>query len=92
MHIDHSKLDKSAQTMSIVTSCRYLGVDTFVPPFNKYNDDTVVVCMENGIRLVTRSHWKGLEYNDFTPDHKKWYFHPWRYTDESFEEAICYTG
>lgn len=78
-HVDHSKLHKEAQEMSIISSCRFLKTSVFVPPFNRFNDDTISVCRENGIELIQKDGWRNFEYADFDPSHPKWYFHSWRW-------------
>lgn len=89
LHMDHSKLQFDAQEMSIVTSCNFLGANTFVPPFNRYNETTEAVCRINGINLVKYGEgWKCLDREDFDPSHKLWYFHPWRFNLESFKEKL----
>lgn len=89
LHVDHSQLQFDAQEMSIVTSCNYLGADTFVPPFNRYNDATAAVCRMNKINLVRYEEgWRCLDREDFDPTHKLWYFHPWRFNSESFRDKL----
>ena len=90
VHVQHSQLNIDAQRMSIVTSCRYLGTDTFIPPFDSYSDATLKVCEEHGITLEpVRAHgWKCLERHPFDPCHLRWHLHPWKWTAEKFEETI----
>jgi len=89
LHLDHSQLQFDAQEMSIVTSCNYLNADTFVPPFNRYNEATEAVCRMNNIRLVKfQEGWRCLDREDFDPNHKLWYFHPWKFTIESFRKKL----
>lgn len=89
IHADHSALQYDAQEMSIMTSCRYLGSDTFVPPFNRYNETTEAVCRVNKINLIRyEDGWRNLDHEDFDPSHRLWYFHPWRHTPESFKEKL----
>ena len=89
-HSDHSKLQYDAQEMSIVGSCKFLGCNIFIPPFNRFNQTTESVCRINGINLVKLDEgWKSLEYNDFDDSHSMWYFHPWRFTAESLKEKVC---
>ena len=86
IHVDHAKIGYDAQMMSIVTSCKYLRTNVFVPPFNSYNNSTENICLQNGIKLIKPDEWLSLEHNKFNTDHKKWYFHSWRYK----EEEICH--
>lgn len=86
-HVKHSSISKDAQEMSIVGSCRYLGTDKFVAPFNDYNEDTIDVCVENKIELVTKQYdWKSIEHNKFDEKHKYWYFHSWRWSVKTLRE------
>lgn len=76
VHVDHRLLSKDAQELSIVTSCALVKADTFVPPFNKYNDDTDVICQKHGIYLVKfEQGWKCMEYEMFNPEITLWYLH-----------------
>jgi len=89
IHADHSKLSKDAQEMSILTSCQFLKTNLFVAPFNNFNKYTQQVCKKNNIVLLTEMHdWKSLEHNEFTPDHRYWYYHSWRFTPETLQEKI----
>jgi hypothetical protein len=89
-HADHSRLQYDAQEMSIVGSCKFLGCNIFIPPFNRFNQTTESVCRINGINLVKLDDgWKSLEYNDFDPTHDRWYFHPWRFALETLKEKLC---
>ena len=89
LHADHSRLQFDAQEMSIVASCRYLGTDVFVPPFNRYNSSTESVCNMNGIRLVKYTEgWRCLDHEKFDPNHKLWYFHPWRFNLKTLMEKL----
>lgn len=88
-HVKHSELSKDAQEMSIVGSCRFLGTDQFIAPFNDYNEDTIDVCVENKIELVNKQHdWKGMEFNQFDSRHKYWALHSWRWTLKSLREYL----
>lgn len=86
-HIDHSKVSRQTQEMSIIGSCSYLKADTFVPPFNKYNQDTVDICFDNNIKFSPNG-WKSLEFSQFNETHRKWYFHSWRYTPKQLKEQL----
>lgn len=92
-HIDHSKVSRETQEMSILGSCSYLKTDTFVPPFNKYNQDTIDICFDNHINFKPDG-WKSLEFNTFDHQHNRWYFHSWRYTPKQLKEhlnaSLCY--
>jgi hypothetical protein len=90
LHIDHKYMPFELQEMSIVTSCFLLKTMTFVPPFSEYDNNTESVCDKYGIKLVKRDGWKSLDYNDFNPDQKLWYFHSWRYTPEKLREKFAH--
>lgn len=82
IHCDHTRISRDAQEMSIVTSCNALGTNIFIPPFNRWNQDTEDICLENGISILKLSDgWKSMELNDFDPSHDLWYLHPWRWKD-----------
>lgn len=88
-HCKHSELSYDAQEMSIVSSCNFLGVNNFIAPFNDFNDNTIKVCQDNKINLLTNMYqWKSLEYNKFNPDHKYWYWHSWRFTPKQLTEKL----
>lgn len=88
-HIDHTKVNKETQAMSILGSCNYLQTRTFVPPFGKWNEDTKDICDANNISLLGLDQkWLSLEFNEFDSEHEYWYFHSWRYTPEDFREAL----
>lgn len=89
IHVDHSKIGTDAQEMSILTSCRLLDSKIFIPPFNKFNEDTLQICHDNGIKiLLTSEGWKSLEFNKFDKNYDKWYLHSWRYTPEKLREEL----
>lgn len=89
IHVDHSRIDTDAQEMSILTSCNLLDTKIFIPPFNKFNEDTLQICEDNGIKILLSSEgWKSLEFNKFDSKHDKWYFHSWRFTPETLREAL----
>jgi hypothetical protein len=76
IHVDHRLLDHSAQEMSIITSTSLIGSKIFVPPFNKYNNETFEICLENKIELIKwEDGWKHLSYQDFSNDGSKYYMH-----------------
>lgn len=76
IHVDHRLLAKSVQELSIIASCNLIGAKTFIPPFNKWNQDTVEVCDESGIRLIKfEDGWRHLGYEKITSNHDNYYFH-----------------
>lgn len=88
-HVEHSKLDRQSQEMSILSSCNFLDTKIFVPPFNKWNSDTVNICSANDIRILSSENkWKSFEFEPFDSTHKYWYFHSWRFTPERLREVL----
>jgi len=86
VHVDHRLLDKSAQEMSILISSSLVKSSVFIPPFNKYNQDTIDICKEHNIILVKfEDGWLCMEYNKYNPDHDKWYIHAREFTFEQFK-------
>jgi len=86
VHVDHRLLAKEAQELSILSSCSLLKTKLFVPPFNKWNLDTEIVCAEHGIALVKfEDGWLSMECNDFIPTHDKWYLHSREWTPHRFK-------
>lgn len=89
IHVDHSRIGTDAQEMSILTSCNLLNTKIFIPPFNKFNEDTLQICYDNGIKiLLTSEGWKSLEFNKFDRNYNKWYFHSWRFSPETLREVL----
>jgi len=87
-HCDHAKLPKNVQEMSILGSCNFLATKVFVPPFNRFNDDTIDICQENGIELIGKDGWLNFEYERFDPTHEKWYFHSWRWDIDPLRKLL----
>lgn len=90
-HLNHSKLGYELQEASIVTSCRYLDTDIFIPPFNQWNSDTQEICGKHGIELVKEDGWKNMEWNDFNEEHRLWYFHSWRWNFKEMKVKLSRT-
>lgn len=89
LHFDHSKASYDSQEMSILTSCNLLKTNIFVPPFNRFNLDTEIICKDNNIFLVGKDEkWLNLETNKFNPEHKNWYFHSWRISSDKMRELL----
>lgn len=88
-HVKHSTISKDAQEMSIVGSCRFLGTNKFIAPFNDYNEDTIDVCIDNNIELITKNYnWKSFEHNKFDSNHEYWYFHSWKWSVKNLREYL----
>lgn len=85
VHVDHRLLSREAQELSIITSCSLVGAETFIPPFNKWNTDTLFICINHHINLIQfEDGWKSMEYNKWDDQHKHWYLHSREWTFEKF--------
>lgn len=78
VHVDHRLLSREAQEISILVSAAIADSDVFVPPFNKWNEQTEGICGEHGIDLVKfETGWKHLKFQ--ARNHgaigQKYYFH-----------------
>jgi hypothetical protein len=83
IHVDHRLLTKDLQELSVISSASLVGTRIFVPPFNKYNDDTVAICNKNKIELVRwEDGWTHLGYHPFSDNGKKYYVHLHDYPGE----------
>lgn len=79
-HIDSRLLTRECQEMNILSSCALVNSMVFIPPFNKWNRDTVNICKENNIQLFAfEDGWKSIEHNQYDPEHKLWYLHHWAF-------------
>lgn len=89
LHMDHRLLGREAQEMSILTSCKLVGTQTFVPPFNKWNCTTENVCRENKVALVKfEDGWRSMEHNRPGRETGKWYLHSRAFTVEQFKAWV----
>ena len=85
-HVDHRLLGRKAQAMSILMSCALAQASIFVPPYNKYNQNTQEICASNDIRLVKwEDGWLHCLYNAYQKEHKLWYCHPYDFSVEQLE-------
>jgi len=76
IHVDHRLLHRSAQELSILASCSLVKSNIFVPPFNKWNKDTEIICKENNIELIKfEDGWLSMEHNNYNPKHFLYYLH-----------------
>jgi len=83
VHVDHRLLSYDAQEMSIVTSCSLIHTKHFIPPFNKWNQDTIDICDKHKYRLYKfEDGWRGVEYNTYDVNTPLWYLHPGNFTPE----------
>ena len=89
LHVDHRLLTYQSQEMSILTSASLTKSKVFVPPFNKYNQDSERICKEAGIVLIRfEDGWKSVECNAFDKKHDKWYLHSWRWNIDNFKKWV----
>ena len=87
VHVDHRLLTKEAQEMSIMVSSSLVNAKVFIPPFNKYNKDTISICEEHNIDLIKfEDNWLCMEYNKYDKSHNKWYLHAREFTFENFKK------
>lgn len=76
VHVDHRFLNKQAQELSILVAASLVNSRIFVPPFNKYNSDTLEIVAEQNLTIVKwEDGWRHLSYNRFTDDGNKYYVH-----------------
>jgi len=92
-HVNHSKLNRDAQEMSILGSCKFLKTNLFCAPFNAVNSDTVDVCQKNNIKIINNMYeWRSLERDPFDPLHKYWYYHSWRMTPDDLRKRLTFNA
>ena len=87
IHVDHRLLPKEVQEISILISASLVKSKIFIPPFNKWNEDTEEVCYEHGIELIKfEDGWLSMEHNKFFDSHNKWYLHAREFDIENFKK------
>jgi hypothetical protein len=90
IHVDHRLLSREVQELSIIASCSLLETTTFVPPFNKYNKDTLDIAAEHSIEVVRfEDGWRHVKHNSFNRDQKLWYFHPFDLTPVELDSWLA---
>lgn len=87
-HLDHKHTDPEVQLYSIVSSCRLLNTNIFIPPFWRWNATTQQICRKNNIKLWVNEPWVNLDDQPFDPSHKFYLLHSWKHTPESFEQIL----
>ncbi len=86
IHVDHRLLTYEQQEMSIIISASLVKSKIFIPPFNKWNNDTDAICKEHGIELVKfEDGWLSMEHNKFNSTHTLWYLHAREFKFEDFK-------
>lgn len=89
IHVDHRLLTKEAQDMSITVSLAITKSNIFVPPFNKYNQDTEDICNKRGVELIRfEDGWRCMEYEPYNEETKLWYLHARELTIEQVKSWI----
>ena len=87
VHVDHRLLGRKSQEMSIVVSCALAKAKIFVPPYNKYNTITQIICIDHNIALIRfEDGWRHTLYNKYEAEHPLWYCHPYDMTVTQLEE------
>jgi hypothetical protein len=85
IHVDHRLLKRSAQEMSILTSCALLNTAYFVPPFHKFDRRTEKICVDHRIMIVRYDQsFTHLAYHPFDGRKTSYYFHTHDFTYEDF--------
>lgn len=75
-HVDHRLLSKEAQEISIRSSSSVLRTKIFVPPFNKYNKETLDIVDSLEYRIaIWETGWRHLGYQNFEFSSGNYYFH-----------------
>lgn len=89
IHVDHRLLSRDLQELSVISSASLVDAKIFVPPFNKYNDETVEICHKNEIELVRwEDGWTHLGYHPFADNGRKYYVHLHDYPGEKLFSLI----
>jgi hypothetical protein len=83
IHVDHRLLTYEQQELSILMSCSLARADSFVPPFNYWDKNTLAICVKHGIQLIRyEDGWRHVLHNEYSPNHLTWYLHPWDVTPD----------
>lgn len=91
VHADHRLLSKGAQEMSIVTGASICNSDRFVPPYNKYDKNTIKICKKHSINLIKfEDGWKHLKVEQFDPhiSNNLYYFHTFDFTIDELKAKL----
>lgn len=98
IHVDHRLLSRQAQKLSILLSASLVKAEVFVPPFNKWNEQTEEVCGRFIPIIKYEDGWRSMEYNSYTINEwycsyfrvsfngQQWYLHARQWTMESFKK------
>lgn len=85
VHVDHRLLKRSAQEMSIVTSCALLNTAYFVPPFHKFDERTEAICKEHKFMIIRYDQsYTHLGYHPFDGRKTSYYFHTHDFSYQDF--------
>ena len=89
IHVDHRLLNREVQELSILVSCSLVGAKIYIPPFNKYDNNTEDICRRSGIELVKfEDGWRHVAYEKIVPSNEKYYFHTHDFTLEEFTSIV----
>ena len=89
VHVDHRLLTKEVQEFSILVSCSLTKTNCFIPPFNKYDKNTIEICKEKNIKLIKfEDGWRHIKYEKITDNFENYYFHTHDFTEEEFKKTI----
>ena len=89
LHLDHRALSRDAQEISILVSCSLLDSKIFIPPFWRWNQDTIDICASNNIDLPVLQDWINLDDAPARIDHGFYCLHSWKFKSvDDFEERF----
>jgi hypothetical protein len=87
-HLDHKTASRDLQEFSIISSCKLLNTDVFIPPFWRWNQETAALCKEHNIKLWVDEDWVNIERLPVDKTHTHYLFHSWRFTPETFRQRL----
>ncbi len=89
-HADHRLMTGAQQELSIMAGSSLTKSNIFVPPFNKYDENTEAICERLQIQLVRFiDGWMGMEHEKFDMNKNLWYLHPRHW---NVDKLIKYLG
>lgn len=87
-HLDHWHSSEDLQTFSIVSSCKLLKTNIFIPPFWRFTKLTKKICEDNKIKLWVEPKWVNFDNQEITRYNRYYIIHSWKFTPESFEKKL----
>ena len=89
IYVDHRLLTYAQQELSILTTRYLVNSKKFVPPFNKYNEDTEKICNKYLISLIkTEDLWSNFDREKFTSQKLQWFTQSYKHNLDQFKEII----